>query len=126
MPHIYAKIRESVGCTLVTTKSESFGNTFIESMVCGVPVVASKMMPVTELVQQGKTGLLYRGQNVDDAGKQIQTLLNDSELHQKMSTAAITHVQENFSIQTVAKQYVELLRRLVQTIVNDSEVNPND
>ena len=52
------KFANQGGCTLSTTKSESFGNTFIESMVCGVPVVASKMMPVTELVVQGKTGLL--------------------------------------------------------------------
>lgn len=58
MPHVYAKIRMSGGCTLATTKSESFGNTFIESMACGVPVVASNMMPVTELVLQGQTGML--------------------------------------------------------------------
>ena len=67
MPHVYAKIRQSGGCTLATTKTESFGNTFIESMVCGVPVVASNMMPITELVIQGETGFLYRGQNVEDA-----------------------------------------------------------
>ena len=71
MPHVYAKIRLSGGCTLATTKTESFGNTFIESMVCGVPVVASKMMPVTELVVHGEHGLLYRGQNVEDAVQQL-------------------------------------------------------
>ena len=40
-------------------------------MSCGVPVVASNMMPVTELVVQGETGMLYRGQNVESAVKQI-------------------------------------------------------
>ena len=67
MPHVYAKIRHSGGCTLATTKTESFGNTFIESMVCGVPVVASKMKPITELVMHGETGVAFRGQNVEDA-----------------------------------------------------------
>lgn len=126
MPHMYAKVRESGGCTLATTKSESFGNTFIESMVSGVPVVASRMMPVTELVKEGETGLLYRGQNVDDAVNQIYTILDHPEMHQKMSTAAIKHVQDNFSIEAVAEQYVELLKRLLQTHVADGEVKLDD
>jgi L-malate glycosyltransferase len=124
MPHMYAKIRESGGVTLATTKSESFGNTFIESMVCGVPVIASRMMPVTEIVREGETGLLYRGQNVDDAVNQIHTILNDSKMHQRMSKAAINHVQDKFSIENVAKQYVELIKRHVPPHSTDNEVNP--
>jgi L-malate glycosyltransferase len=126
MPHMYAKVRESGGCTLATTKSESFGNTFIESMVSGVPVVASRMMPVTELVNEGETGLLYRGQNVDDAVKQIYTILDDPDLHRHMSATSIKHVQATFSIEKVAQQYVELLKRLVPTESADGGVNTND
>lgn len=123
MPHVYAKIRQSGGCTLATTKSESFGNTFIESMICGVPVVASRMMPVTELVVEGETGLLFRGQNVDDAVNQIYGVVDDPIRHQKMSEAAITRVKENFSIEEVAGQYIPLLKKIVQeSQVNEGEV----
>jgi L-malate glycosyltransferase len=115
MPHVYAKIRQSGGCTLATTKSESFGNTFIESMICGVPVVASRMMPVTELVKEGETGLLYQGQNVDDAVNQIYKIVDNPERYQVMSQAAIDRVEKQFSIQTVADSYVQLLKRIVQT-----------
>ncbi len=113
MPHVYAKIRSTGGCTLATTKSESFGNTFIESMACGVPVVASNMMPVTELVVQGETGLLFRGQNVQDAIKQLYTILDNPEMHQQMSNKAAKHAQEKFDIQVVANQYINLLKKLV-------------
>lgn len=113
MPHVYAKIRQSGGCTLATTKSESFGNTFIESMACGVPVVASNMMPVTELVPQEQTGMLYRGQNVDDAVAKINSILDGSELHKKMSKMATEHVQQNFAIEVVAEQYIDLLYEIV-------------
>ncbi|EKN70795.1 group 1 glycosyl transferase [Neobacillus bataviensis LMG 21833] len=112
MPHVYAKIRESGGCTLATTKSESFGNTFIESMICGVPVVASRMMPVTELVPESETGLLFRGQNVDDAVTQLYQILDDRNVQQRMSQAAIDHVQQNFSIEAVADDYIQLLKKL--------------
>lgn len=114
MPHVYAKIRKSGGCTLATTKTESFGNTFIESMVCGVPVVASNMMPITELVVQNETGLLYRGQNVQDAVKHLYLILDNPERYELMSKAAIDHVHHKFAIQVVAEQYIDLLKRLVQ------------
>lgn len=112
MPHVYSKIRESGGCTLATTKTESFGNTFIESLICGVPVVASKMMPVTEIVEDGKQGLLYSNQNVEDAVKKIYGILDHPDIHQQMSEAAIKRVHEKFSIQTVAEEYIELLKQV--------------
>ena len=127
MPHVYAKIRESGGCTLSTTKSESFGNTFIESMVCGVPVVASNMKPITELVLHEKTGLLFRGLNVQDAVKQLYGILDHPEIHQSMSNEAIKHVHDHFAIQVVAEKYIELLKELIpvdksgENVVNDHD-----
>lgn len=41
----------------------------------GVPVVAPNMMPVTELVLQEKTGMLYYGLNVDDAVKKLYSII---------------------------------------------------
>ncbi|HAQ08218.1 MAG TPA: group 1 glycosyl transferase [Bacillus bacterium] len=113
MPHVYAKIRQSGGCTLATTRSESFGNTFIESMACGVPVVASKMMPVTELVVEGQTGLLFRGQDVKDAVRQLYGILDHPESYQQMSKSASEHVKEKFAIEVVAEQYIDLLYDIV-------------
>ncbi|NWQ41540.1 glycosyltransferase family 4 protein [Bacillus sp. EB106-08-02-XG196] len=112
MPQVYAKIRQSGGCTLATTKTESFGNTFIESMVCGVPVVSSKMAPVTELVIHGEHGMLFRGQNVEDAVNQLSGILDNPSLHQQMSKAAIARVHEKFAIEVVAEQYVDLLKKI--------------
>lgn len=124
MPDVYAKIRQSGGCTLATTKTESFGNTFIESMVCGVPVVASKMMPVTELVVHGEHGLLFRGQNVEDAVKQLCDILDQPSLHEQMSNAAITRVHDKFAIEVVADQYVQLLKKIAG--IDSDEVTVND
>ncbi|OLS40363.1 glycosyltransferase family 4 protein [Bacillus sp. MRMR6] len=126
MPHVYAKIRKSDGCTLATTKTESFGNTFIESMVSGVPVVASKMMPVTELVEHGKHGLLFRGQNVDDAVNQLYGIVDNPVQHQQMSEAAIERVHEKFAIQKVAEDYIHLLKRIVGDSGETGEVITND
>jgi L-malate glycosyltransferase len=118
MPHVYAKIRKSGGCTLATTKSESFGNTFIESMACGVPVVASNMMPVTELVLQEKTGMLYYGQNVDEAVEKIYSIIDAPQVQQQMSKTAVQHVQQHFAIEVVADQYIDILYEVIHGHMN--------
>ena len=124
MPHIYSKIRESGGCTLATTKTESFGNTFIESMVSGVPVVAANMMPMTELVIQGETGLLYRDQSVQEAIEQLYKIIDNAEFQQEMSQQAIKHVHQHFAIEIVAQQYIDLINKLVQpNLPNKNEVS---
>ncbi|WAA08642.1 glycosyltransferase family 4 protein [Fervidibacillus albus] len=119
MPHVYAKIRLSGGCTLSTTKTESFGNTFIESMACGVPVVTSDMMPMSEIVLNGKTGLLFQQNKTNDAIHKLNVLLDDEQLHQNLSKAGITYVQNRFSIDIVAKRYIQLLKRLMQQHANE-------
>lgn len=125
MPHVYAKIRKSGGCTLATTKSESFGNTFIESMVCGVPVVASNIMPINELVVNDKTGLLFRGQNVDDAVSQVFKIIDNQELHGEMSKSAIQRVEDKFAIEVVAEQYVNLIKGMIDGHYVAKVVNPH-
>jgi glycosyltransferase involved in cell wall biosynthesis len=112
MPSVYAKIRRSGGCTLATTKVESFGNTFIESMACGVPVVAPSVSSMTEVVVHGETGFLFRDQNDRDAIRKIYQLLDHPELYTRISSAAVQHVSRYFSIPVVGEEYIHLLRSI--------------
>jgi L-malate glycosyltransferase len=113
MPQIYAKIIYSGGCTLATTKCESFGNTFIESMACGVPVVASNIIPISELVVNGETGLLFSGHHVQDAIKKLYGILDNPVLHLHMSKTAIERVQHKFDIPIVADTYIRFLDNII-------------
>lgn len=113
MPHVYAKILQSGGCSLATTKGESFGNTFIESMACGVPVVAPKVTSLPELVVQGETGRLYRENHERGAARQIYRIVDNPVAQQLMSQAAIERVKNNFSMSHCAEPYIQLLRNIV-------------
>lgn len=125
MPQLYAKIRQSGGCTLATTKAESFGNTFIESMACGVPVVAPNIIPISELVVHGETGLLFRGYHVQDAIKQLYSIIDNPALHLHMSQTAINHVQQKFAIPKVADTYIHLLQKIIGGRVDTTEGGVN-
>lgn len=92
-------------------------------MICGVPVVASNIMPINELVVNGVTGLLYHGQNVDNAVKKLYQVLDQPGLHQQMSTEAIKRVTEKFAIEKVAEEYtVLLIEEIVELIPDDWHV----
>lgn len=112
MPHMYSKVRQSGGCTIATTKGESFGNTFIESMACGVPVVAPGISSIPEIVEDGKTGLLYIEENARDAAKKIYQIVDAPEYYQILSANARKRVEDNFSIEKCAESYIKLLREL--------------
>jgi L-malate glycosyltransferase len=47
------------------------------------------MKPITEIVVLEKSGLLFRGLNIQEAVKQFYGILNHPELHQHMSNAAL-------------------------------------
>ena len=87
-------------------------------MACGVPVVASNMMPVTELVLQEKTGMLYYGQNVDEAVEKIYSIIDAPQVQQQMSKTAVQHVQQLFAIEVVAYQYIDILYEVIHGHMN--------
>lgn len=67
------EIFKNLACLLVPSKKESFGNSVVESMSFGVPVVAASYAPgPAEIIEHGKSGLLldsYAGSVVAEALK---------------------------------------------------------
>ncbi|NBI29902.1 glycosyltransferase family 4 protein [Chengkuizengella marina] len=114
MPHLYAKIKQSGGCTIATTKGESFGNTFIEAMACGVPVVAPNVSSIPEIVVHKKTGYLFRENNIKEAAESIYTILDDPFLYEHLSNAAIQRVNNHFSISQCATKYIDMLHNVMK------------
>ncbi len=114
MPMIYAKIKHSGGCTFAATRSESFGNTFIEAMACGVPVVAPNVSSIPEIVVDGKTGFLYREEHVRGAARQIYRIVDDSNLYEKTSNRARMRVIKKYSLSNCTNKYIELLKEITK------------
>ncbi|CAG5069894.1 D-inositol-3-phosphate glycosyltransferase [Dyadobacter sp. CECT 9623] len=91
--------------TLMCSRMEAFGRVTIESMMHGVPVIAFASAGSGEIIEDGKTGLLYEGQEEDLSDKVIQ-LLSDPALYEAISRNAIDHVLEHFTIKNYADKFV--------------------
>lgn len=73
---------------VVPSRREPFGRVAAEALSCGIPVVAAATGGLPEVVRDGVDGLLYPAGDVVALADRVRRLLDDRELHVRMSTAA--------------------------------------
>lgn len=105
---------------------EGFGYVLVESMACGTPVVSYARGSVPEIIKDGITGFIVNPSEDDIRGdfiikktgvaglcEAVQRIYSMSEKDYKaMRRNARKHVQENFTVDIMIKNYLELYKRL--------------
>lgn len=88
---------------------EPFGLTALEAMSCEVPVVASRVGGLQEIVHDGENGLLFSpGDHVELAGR-IERLLDDSGLRARLGRQGRRYVVEKFTWGPIVERYASIL-----------------
>jgi N-acetyl-alpha-D-glucosaminyl L-malate synthase BshA len=100
---------------LLPSQSESFGLAALEAMACGVPVVASDVGGVSEVVADGETGFLAAAGDVAGMAGHARRLLMDEALHRRMSLAARHLAETRFRLNPAIDRYEAVYRRLLGT-----------
>lgn len=84
--------------------SESFGISILEAGLAGLPVVASRVGGIPEIITSGETGLLVPPKNPAAITKAIGSLLDNASLRQTLGAALQFRVEKEFSIARVARE----------------------
>ncbi|HMS00006.1 MAG TPA: glycosyltransferase [Anaerolineales bacterium] len=92
---------------------ESFGMVALEAMACGTPVIASEVGGLAYLVRDGETGFTIPAEEPETLCEKLSWLLNDDELHAKMSAQAAAYAQD-YAWEKIAKQIVDVYEGLVK------------
>ncbi len=98
---------------LLPSSQESFGLAALEAMACGVPVVASRVGGLPEVIEHGRTGLLYDPEDLAGMAAGGLMLLRDFALHQRIAAAARQEVVEKFCTDVVVPRYEDCYERLI-------------
>jgi N-acetyl-alpha-D-glucosaminyl L-malate synthase BshA len=98
---------------LLPSAQESFGLAALEAMACEVPVVASNVGGLPEVIQDGVCGFLHPPDALDAMAASSIALLTDASLRSRMSEAACRRVREEFCAERVVPMYEACYRELV-------------
>jgi N-acetyl-alpha-D-glucosaminyl L-malate synthase BshA len=90
---------------LLPSATESFGLAALEAMACEVPVVASRVGGLPEVIDHGVTGFLHPPDDIDGMAGSIVRLMRDQPLHARIATAAREAALERFSAARIVPMY---------------------
>lgn len=100
---------------LMPSSNEGLGTSIIDAIHCNLPVVATRVGGIPELVIPGKTGFLSDSGDFKNIAKNLNTLLNDDYLAKEYSQNARKIILPNFTIEAMAKGNHENYRKLLLT-----------
>ncbi|MGG8497296.1 GT4 family glycosyltransferase PelF [Tenacibaculum sp. TC6] len=93
--------------SILTSISEGFPYTVIESMSCGVPVVATDVGGVAEAITE-ETGFVCKPKDYTSLGEKVVFLLQNHDARIKMGEESRKRVLENFTIEKIIRSYEEV------------------
>jgi glycosyltransferase involved in cell wall biosynthesis len=108
-----ANILPLLDLTVLPSRAEAFPLAILESMAAGVPVVATDVGSVHDIVTEGETGILVQPENVEELARAMTTLLTQAELAHRMAEVARERVQR-YDVRRMVRNVEDLFEDLVQ------------
>jgi len=90
---------------LLPSAQESFGLAALEAMACEVPVVASRVGGLPEVIDHGVTGFLHPPDALDEMAESGVMMLSDPAKHRAIAQAACARVREDFCAEKIVPMY---------------------
>lgn len=88
------KVLQDADIFVLATAGETQSLSILQAMACGVPVVASRVAGVIDMIQDGKTGFLFEHGHSDDLAVKIASVITDKTLVE----TAISNATEYFNL----------------------------
>jgi N-acetyl-alpha-D-glucosaminyl L-malate synthase BshA len=98
---------------LLPSEQESFGLAALEAMACEVPVIASRVGGVPEVVEDGQTGFLSEVGDVAKMANDATKLLAEPELRREMGQRARESAISRYRTDIVIPRYIEFYERVL-------------
>ena len=108
------KILPQMDLFILPSVWEGLGIAILEAQAVGVPVLASNIGGLKELIEQKKTGLLFEPKNPPAIFAAVDLLLSNPELAKHMVEQAHRQVQEKFTLEKMVNGYSDLYLSLVK------------
>ena len=99
---VFEILRES-NIFVLTSNYEGFPITILEAMSCGLPIIASNVGGIREIVVS-ETGYLVNKLDIEAFKKALTELIENPELRERMGENARKKVEDNFSLEKMLRE----------------------
>jgi glycosyltransferase involved in cell wall biosynthesis len=100
---------------VIPSLEEAFGQTALEAMACGIPVVGFNIGGIPDIVVPGETGYLAKGGDVEDLARQLRLALSNTTLLQEMGARCRRMVEQFHTLECQARQYCSVYEQALAT-----------
>lgn len=104
---------EAADLFALTSDSEGFSIATVQAMAHGVPVVASRCGGPEEILEEGRTGLLFDVGAPEQLAERIASLRADPSRREELGSAARIAAQTRFSLEAQIASYQELYEEVI-------------
>ncbi|MBU1203310.1 glycosyltransferase family 4 protein [Patescibacteria group bacterium] len=93
--------------------SEGFGNSFVEAMAVGTPIIATRVGGIPDFLQDGQTGLFCEVRNPASIAEAVSKYVKNPELYKSIVQRGQELVKEKYSWDKVASQMDRVYQRML-------------
>jgi len=97
---------------MTSSSSEAFPLTLIEAMAAGLPVVATDVAGIPDIVAHGETGFLASPTELDKLAQYVVQLARDPELRQRMGSAGRQRALAEFDVKVMVERYAQMFKEV--------------
>ena len=90
---------------------EGFGLVLLEAMLAGLPVIATRVSAIPEIVADGESGLLVPPDDPGALAAALKEVLADGELARRLGEGGRARARSEFSVEQMARATVDVYRR---------------
>nr|WGD61688.1 N-acetyl-alpha-D-glucosaminyl L-malate synthase BshA [Bacillus subtilis] len=96
------------------SEKESFGLVLLEAMACGVPCIGTNIGGIPEVIKNNVSGFLVDVGDVAAATARAMSILEDEQLSNRFTKAAIEMLENEFSSKKIVSQYEQIYADLAE------------
>ncbi|MGB3780195.1 MAG: glycosyltransferase family 4 protein [Tunicatimonas sp.] len=98
---------------ILASAAEGLPQVLLEAMALGVPVIATNVGGIPELVQHQVNGLLFNNNDIKTLAQHIEALINNQEHYLRLKSNGQKTALEDFSIEKTIDQYERFFSALI-------------
>ena len=120
---VYAQMRQASYLVMPSICYEQFPRTLVEAFACGLPIIASRLGPLAELIEDGETGLLFDAGSAQDLASKIHFAEAHPDIMRQIGAKARAEYEAKYTPQ---RNYQRLMAIYMDAIsVNKTQLSLN-